>query len=94
MAATVRLSAGTRYQNSPPVNTPLANQLRSRGLPCSPRGGEINKFIREREGDGAALPRPTPLLGPDETAISSVPRGAIVFTVGGWMEQHRELGGD
>lgn len=51
-----------------------------------------NKQVHQRAGDGVALPRPAPVLGPDETAISLVPRGAIVFTVGGWMEQRCELG--
>lgn len=48
MKETVRLLAGTRFQLSP-VNMWLANQLRFRGLPWAAWGGEINKFIKERE---------------------------------------------
>lgn len=61
------------------INTLLANQF-VLGLPCA---GKINKFIKQWETE---LLSTDSSPGPDETAISSVPVGAIVFTVGGWMD--------
>lgn len=61
------------------INTPLANRF-VLGLQCA---GKINKFIKQCE---TALLSTDSSPGPDETAISSVPLGAIVFTVSGWID--------